>query len=426
VARCLNENEAVEIFAACSAFGVTLGLVVTRPRLTRGFRVSPWQAAVFGVIVMTGVGLVTLPDIHATLAEVWRSFVALAAIMIMTQVAHTVGVLELWAARVESRAATTGALFALVFGLGVVTASTLNNDAAILLLTPLVITLARRRFPGRPALALPLAFAVFMAAGVAPLVVSNPMNMIVAEYAGIGFNEYALRMLPIAIAGWLVAYYVLRHLFRKELEARSPKPEARSLTVPKANRAQKAVIALLVAVLGSYSIVGYAGGPVWVVAVFGAVVAISIAARETRVHPLRTVRDGVSWRTLGFLLAVLVLATGMLNAGFVEYLTGHYESIGSFGVGATSAAGSAVFNNHPMAYMNMLALEAHGDTDVLAALIGGDLGPRLLPMGSLAGLLWIDMLARAGIEVPVRTFFRIGLWVTVPALLVSLGILSLY
>jgi Na+/H+ antiporter NhaD/arsenite permease-like protein len=61
----------------------------------------------------------------------------------------------------------------------------------------------------RPDLVVPFAFAVFSAAGVAPLVISNPMNMIVAVYAGIGFNEYAARMAPIALAGRGAAYFLL-------------------------------------------------------------------------------------------------------------------------------------------------------------------------------------------------------------------------
>ena len=107
-------------------------------------------------------------------------------------------------------------------------------------------------------------------------------------------------------------------------------------------------------------------------------------------RPLEVVRHGISWDTLGFLLGVLVLATGLRNVGFVDLLTQHYATLREVGVGITATLGSAVLNNHPMAYMNMMALEAGelGDTGVFAALIGGDLGPRLLPMGSLAGLLW--------------------------------------
>ncbi|HUH02434.1 MAG TPA: ArsB/NhaD family transporter, partial [Kofleriaceae bacterium] len=85
-------------------------------------------------------------------------------------------------------------------------------------------------------------------------------------------------------------------------------------------------------------------------------------------------------------------------------------------------------NNHPMAYMDMLALDAggHDSSAVLAALIGGDLGPRLLPMGSLAGLLWIESLRRAGVTIRLRTFVGLGLLITVPTLVVSLALLALY
>ena len=107
----------------------------------------------------------------------------------------------------------------MVFLLSAVTASLLNNDAAILLLTPLVLGLVRQRYPGQPQLLLPFAFAVFMAPGVAPFVVSNPMNMIVASSAGLNFNDYAAQMVPISIMGWIIAFVVLWTLFGSTLSA---------------------------------------------------------------------------------------------------------------------------------------------------------------------------------------------------------------
>jgi arsenical pump membrane protein len=61
---------------------------------------------------------------------------------------------------------------------------------------------------------------------------------------------------------------------------------------------------------------------------------------------------------------------------------------------------------------------------VLAALIGGDLGPRLFPMGSLAGLLWFEMLRRSGVNLPMRRFLAIGAAATLPALVASLYFLA--
>jgi arsenical pump membrane protein len=96
-------------------------------------------------------------------------------------------------------------------------------------------------------------------------------------------------------------------------------------------------------------------------------------------------------------------------------------------IGISSALGSALLNNHPMAILNALAIRNLPDGTqhlVLAALIAGDLGPRLLPMGSLAGLLWLD-LHREGIKISVAHFILVGLPVTIPTLALSLFILVL-
>jgi arsenical pump membrane protein len=258
------------------------------------------------------------------------------------------------------------------------------------------------------------------------MVVSNPMNMIVADYANIGFNEYALRMLPVAIPGWLIGYLVLRWFFARRLRADAhaapPAPQTRD---PQLSRPQLAMVAIVVSALPGYSLASLLGAPVWPIAALGAAAALAIAARAGA-RPLAVIARGVSWNTLAFLFCVLILALGLANVGLLDALAGHYRGAGVAEIGVTSAIGSALLNNHPMAYLNMLALESgHGSTEVLAALIGGDLGPRLLPMGSLAGLLWLEALRRRGVDISLGLFVTVGLAVTVPTLAVSLGVLGL-
>lgn len=421
--------------AAYSTVAMTLGLVVTRPRLTPRWRLSPALAALVGVLIMMALGIVRGEHWIQAVTNLWSPFVAISAIMIMTEVALRVGLLDWWASRVEARARSTAHLFGLVFGLGVLTSSTLNNDAAILLLTPLVVAMVRRRYPHRPELVVPFAFAVFMSAGVAALPVSNPMNMVVAEFSGIDFNTYALHMIPVAIVGWLIAFAIIRRIFARHLTGPLESPagsqgdaDRDSATGRSASTAQTLMMVLLGAVLPAYGIVGYFGGPVWAVASCGAVLALLVGARHDGQNPVRLIVEGISWETLAFLLAVLILSMGLFEVGLVDHLTALYTGGDVTTVGVTSAFGSAVLNNHPMSHLNMMALESAGtgDIGVFAALVGGDLGPRLLPIGSLAGLLWLDILRRQGIEITIRQFVKIGAIVTFPTLVVSLAILALY
>lgn len=412
--------------AAYSTVAVTLGLVVARPRFGATFRLTPAMAACGGVIFMLAIGIVRPEHLVMAATNLWSPFVALASVMVMTEVARRTGLLEWWAAVIEARAISTRRLFLLVFGLGILTSTALNNDAAILLLTPVVVILVQRRYPGQTRMVPLFAFAVFMSAGVAALPVSNPMNMVVSEFLKIGFNDYALHMVPVAVAGWVIAYFVLRGMFSEQM--RIPIVSARDVA-PRSTTQQRVMMVLLACVLVSYPVFGSIGGPVWAVASVGALLSLLLARGPLRANPLEIVRTGVSWETLAFLLGVLVMSFGLREVGLVDRLAALYEGAGIVTIGVASAIGSAVLNNHPMSHLNMMALESAtstGNLGVFAALVGGDLGPRLLPMGSLAGLLWIEMLRRHGVNISVGRFVLIGLVVAVPTIAASLAILSLW
>jgi arsenical pump membrane protein len=411
---------------ACGTLVLTVGLAVLRPSV-REFEFSPGRAAVLGVIVLLATNLLQLHDLVEAARIQWRPLLTLTCIMLMTGVVQEVGAFERLASRIESRARsrTAAHTFTIIFVLSVITPSLLNNDAAILILTPLVIALTRRIFPGKPEVTMAFAFAVFLAPGVAPFIVSNPMNMIVAEFTGLGFNSYAIVMLPISLAGAALTYVVLRWVYRDLLRSTKPVEVAPKAMIAR-HPAERPAVALLVIIFLAYPIAAALGGKIWFVAAAGAVGSLALVL-QFRIAPMRKVVGHVSVDILAFLWGIFLVVQGLRRVGAVQWLESFYGAAPAGSgeqlvrIGVTSALGSAIIDNHPMSILNMMAIGAGENAKLLlAALVGGDIGPRLLPIGSLAGLLWIDLLRRNGIQISVWQFLRLGTVVLIPTMALSL------
>ena len=377
--------------------------------------------ALCAMLVALAAGAAHARDLEIAARELWRPLITIIGIMATSSSAAELGVFARLAGWIEPR--TRGPVrhgFRFVFALSAATAALLSNDAAILLVTPVVIELIRAVYPYRKdKLVVPFAFAAFVAAGVAPLPTGNPMNLVVASRAGIDFNTYAIHMLPVAIVGWLVAYAALAYFFRDVLADEVPAPGDAPPVVKLGSHARVALWTMAASV-AAYPILAALHTPLWIVAAPAA--AICVAAAHASGAPLARIARGVSWELVPFIYCVLVLATALANAGATDRL-GELYARTPFPlptVGIVGALGSALINNHPMALLHSVTLAGAPNRLVYAALVGGDLGPRLLPIGSLAGLLWLGALRRNGVRIPLMMFVRVGLVVTIPSLVVSL------
>jgi arsenical pump membrane protein len=195
--------------------------------------------------------------------------------------------------------------------------------------------------------------------------------------------------------------------------------------------AEQPILALLLTVFAAYPLMAALGGPVWAVSLVGALGCLFLA-KEYRVASTRTLIGHVSPDILVFLWGVFLVVVGLRHVGVVDRLASIYDAVPKGSpqelglIGWVSALGSALADNHPMSLLNMMALGVQrGNQPILAALIGGDIGPRLLPIGSLAGLLWMDLLRRSGVEIGVARFARVGTLVLIPTLTLSLAMLWL-
>lgn len=385
---------------------------------------APAAGAAVGVIVALAGGVVQSTDVTQAARGLWRPLVTILGLMATTSCAAELGVFTRLASLIEPRTRRPVRFaFRFVFALSAITAALLSNDAAILLVTPVTLTLLRTVYPRRnPKFLVPFAFAAFVAAGVAPLPTGNPMNLVVAERAGIGFNTYALHMIPVALVGSLVAYLMLAWCFRRPLADEAPALGAWPAQPPLSSTA-RTVLAITAGSILSYPVLAALGEPLWIVAAPAALACVAVTVVSG--VDLRRINRGISWELVPFVFGMLVLATALARSGVAEALTTLYARSPAPvpTVGVIGAAGSALINNHPMALVHSLALAGAPDRLVYAALVGGDLGPRLLPIGSLAGLLWLHSLRREGVPIPLSMFVRVGILVTVPSLIASLAVL---
>jgi arsenical pump membrane protein len=238
-------------------------------------------------------------------------------------------------------------------------------------------------------------------------------------------------MAPISLAGALLTYGILRWHYRHVLEVDPASSSSLPVPVPAPHRAERPALTFLLVVFLSYPVMAALGAPIWSVALAGAIGCVVIS-RIYAVADTRTVAGHVSLDILAFLWGVFLVVAGLRQVGVVDALAGVYQSYetGSMAqigvVGVVSAVGSAIVDNHPMSVLNMMALGHAGSArPLLAALVGGDIGPRLLPIGSLAGLLWMDLLRRRGIDISIGKFVRLGTMLLVPTLALSLLLLWL-
>ncbi len=82
---------------------VILELVLSGPRIGTGLRVGPGQVAALGVVALQATRIVSPADLVAGISEFWRPFLTIVSIMLTTNVAQRLGLLDYFAGLIEPR-----------------------------------------------------------------------------------------------------------------------------------------------------------------------------------------------------------------------------------------------------------------------------------------------------------------------------------
>ena len=423
------------MLVALLIFIVTLTLVIWQPR---GLGIG-WSASL-GAIAALLFGVVHIGDIAVVWSIVWNATATFIAVIIISLLLDEAGFFEWAALHVARWGGGSGRwLFALIVLLGAAVAALFANDGAALILTPIVMAmLLALGFSAAATLAFVMAAGFIADVASLPLVVSNLVNIVSSDFFKIGFNEYAAVMIPVNIAAILAALAVLMLYFRQDIPGRY---DAAQLKLPRTAirdvttfRMGWLVLALLL--IGFFALEPL-GVPVSATAAVCASLLLVVAGRGS-VISIRKVLSGAPWQIVVFSLGMYLVVYGLRNQGLtaqIAVLLNYFAAGGiwgaAFGTGFLTALLSSVMNNMPTVLVGALSIEATQATGVIkqamiyANVIGSDLGPKITPIGSLATLLWLHVLARKGIKIGWGYYFKVGIVLTVPVLAVALAALAL-
>ncbi|WP_345972909.1 arsenic transporter [Sulfurimonas diazotrophicus] len=413
------------MLTAALLFLFTLLFVIWQPK---GLQIG--TTAVIGAVIAVVLGVVSVDDVWTVTGIVWDATLAFIGIILLSLVLDEIGFFEWAALKMAKLSGGSGnKMFVYILLLGALVAAFFANDGAALILTPIL--LAKMKHLRMNPVAV---FAFLMAGGFIgdsasnPLVISNLTNIVTAGYFDLGFWEYAKAMFLPNLLSIIASIIVLWLYFRKDIPLKvdvSELPEPASVIKNMTMfRLSWGFLALLMA---GYFIGDRYDLPVSLFALGGAVVFLFVANYYKAVKPIMTVK-AAPWQVVWFSIGLYVVVYGLKNAGLTDYLAdavtamaAQGEAVAVIGTGFLSAGLSAVMNNMPtIMIMDIAIADAGRDALAYANILGANLGPKMTPIGSLATLLWLHVLANKGVKIGWGEYMKVGLVITPPVLLAAL------
>lgn len=398
---------------AAVAIFVATYFVIAIGRLP-GFHIDRAGSALVGAALMLALGIVSLDE---TMRAIDFATVALLlGMMILVANLRLSGFFRLVNGWVVGLARHPLHLLAAVTLTSGVFSAFLLNDTICLVMTPLVIDIARRleRDP------VPYLLAVAMAAniGSTATITGNPQNILIGSFSQIGYGVFAARLAPIAAIG-LVLTIVMVALFhpsefrgRDRLRAAVPPAHLHGPLMAKS-------VLITIAMMAAF----FAGQPPAKVAlVGGGVLLITRVVRSDRIY-----RE-IDWPLLLMFAGLFVVVAGFEKAILTPELV---AAVGGIGLGrapvlsAVTALLSNLVSNVPAVLVLKPFVSSLGDPQRawLIVAMASTLAGNLTVLGSVANLIVVQSARAHGIRIGFWQYCRVGAPLTVLTILVGLLLL---
>ncbi|MEH7351527.1 arsenic transporter [Gottfriedia acidiceleris] len=439
-----------EIAMTAFVFIMTMAVIFWRPK---GIH-EAWPASI-GAIIILVTGIVSRHDLYDIITKIGGASITIIATIVMAVILESFGFFHWSAARLVTLAKGSGyRLYWYIQLLCFLMTLLFNNDGSILITTPILILLLKNlRLKPHQQIPYLLSGALIATASSAPIGVSNIVNLIALKIVHMTLYMHTAMMFVPATLGLLfmsvLMYVVLKNKLPETLPISTDdieesffiknfhplKTKISVETKKKRTKFMLKVLAFVFLMRCLLFVASYFSIPIELVAVLGSLVLLIWRWYHLRTAPTDILKK-TPWQILIFAFSMYVIIYGLHNAGLTEFLVKECEPIvnqglfqASFIMGGLVTVLSNLFNNHPALMIGTITLTEMGldpitlKTIYLANIIGSDMGSLLLPIGTLASLIWMHILKQNKIKVKWKDYLGVTIIVIPLTTVVTLFLL---
>lgn len=428
------------------AFLATLVFILWRPR-----GINEAIPATIGAIVVLISGSVSLSELWTIAETISGAAITIMATIVMAIVLESFGFFNWVAEKLAEKAKGSGIrLFWYVNLLCFLMTLFFNNDGSILITTPILVMLLNNMdLKNHQKIPYLLSGGLIATASSAPIGVSNIVNLIALKIVNMSLYSHTAMMFVPATLGLLLLVVLLFLRFRKDLPKVIP-TKVNGLSLPSyhplkqssiyntgtdRSKFMRNILLFVFAVRISLFFASFFSIPVSVMAVLGSLILLGWRWIYLKVPPGDMLKK-TPWYILIFAFSMYVIIYGLNNIGLTDWLIGFMRPMvtgsllhTSVLMGVLLSVLSNIFNNHPalmvgtMTLMNMDLDPLSLKVAYLANVIGSDIGSLLLPMGTLATLMWMHIVRRGNVKITWWDYIKVTVVVIPPILIITLVML---
>lgn len=428
-------------------FLVTVVFVIWRPRgINEAIPTSIGAAAVLII------GFVPVTDMVSILNIVSGASITILSTIVMSIVLESIGFFRWAALNLAIKAKGSGVmLFWYINLLCFLMTLFFNNDGSILITTPIIIhTLSMLKLKPHQKVPFLISGALVATAASAPIGVSNLANLISLQIVGLDLNTYAKMMFVPSMLGIGCMTLTLFLIFKKDIAIGYKTNMNQHFLIenssmkshPLSSRPQQGMdidwkmfqicIGVVIATRISFFVLAPLGIPTEWPAIIGALILILIRWFKKKIG-LSDVLKKSPWSIILFAFSMYIIIYGLHNSGMTALIVKQFGDIVAlspfhaiFTMGGLLTVLSNICNNLPSVMIGTLSIKEMGldlhlqQISYLANVIGADIGSLILPMGTLASLLWMHTLRQHHVPMHWGKYLRVTIVVVPLSLFVSL------
>jgi arsenical pump membrane protein len=413
-----------------------------------------WPASIGAAIILI-TGIVSRENLLDIVHKIGGASITIIATIVMAVTLESFGFFHWAAARLASLAKGSGyRLYWFIQLLCFLMTLLFNNDGSILITTPILILLLKN-LQLKPHQQIPylLSGALTATASSAPIGVSNIVNLIALKIIHMTLYMHTAMIFVPATLGLVfmscLMFVVVKRNLPKKLPDSSYNIEEIFFTknfhplkgkISVETKRQRTIFMLkllqFVFVMRCLLFVAsFLSVPVELVAVLGSLVLLVWRWYYLRTNAVDILKK-TPWHILIFAFSMYVIIYGLHNVGLTKMLVKVCEPIvnqglfyASFVMGGLVSILSNLFNNHPALMIGTITLTEMGlnpitlKTIYLANIIGSDMGSLILPIGTLASLIWMHILKQNKIKVKWTDYLSVSMIVIPLSTIVTLFLL---